>query len=74
MLATKMRATTTALKRTLPPSHYVKIREVSCSHKIHDIRSSFIKRLITMMTPSLIITAGMVEETAQSLRDQGAYP
>lgn len=38
------------------------------------IRSSFIKRLTTMMTPTLIITVGMVEETVQSLRDQGVYP
>jgi hypothetical protein len=38
------------------------------------ILSSFIKRLTTMITPSLIITVGMLEETAQSLRNQGVYP
>ncbi|ALC85724.1 hypothetical protein AM499_07725 [Bacillus sp. FJAT-22090] len=38
------------------------------------IRPSFIKRLSTMMIPTLIITVGMVEETIQSLRDQGVYP
>ncbi len=38
------------------------------------IRPAFIKRLSTMMIPTLIITVGMVEEMIQSLRDQGVYP
>jgi len=38
------------------------------------IRPSFIKRLSTMMIPTIIITVGMVEETIQSLRDQGLFP
>ncbi|NHM31287.1 hypothetical protein [Neobacillus terrae] len=38
------------------------------------IRPTFIKRLSTMMIPTLIITVGMVEETIQSLRDQGVHP
>ncbi|RKL65086.1 hypothetical protein CR203_22730 [Salipaludibacillus neizhouensis] len=38
------------------------------------IRPSFIKRLSTMMIPTLIITVGMVDETVQSLRDKGVFP
>lgn len=38
------------------------------------IRSSFIKRLTTMMIPTIIITVGMVEEAVQTLREQGVYP
>lgn len=38
------------------------------------IRSSFVKRLTTMMIPTIIITVGMVQETVQTLKDQGIYP
>ncbi|WP_404467328.1 hypothetical protein [Planococcus rifietoensis] len=37
------------------------------------IRPAFIKRLSTMMIPTLIITVGMMEETIQTLRDQGIF-
>ncbi|WP_088014523.1 hypothetical protein [Gottfriedia acidiceleris] len=38
------------------------------------IRSSFMKRITTMMIPTIIVTVGMVEEAVQSLKDQGVYP
>ncbi|MDA1508010.1 hypothetical protein PDQ74_20890 [Bacillus cereus group sp. Bc005] len=38
------------------------------------IRPSFVKRLSTMMIPTIIITLGMSEEKIQSLNDQGLFP
>ncbi|WP_207622257.1 hypothetical protein [Bacillus mycoides] len=37
------------------------------------IRPAFLKRLSTMMVPTIIITIGMVDEAVQSLRDKGVY-